>query len=33
MIVAAVAVANDCTVVTDNERHFKGIVPLLNPVR
>lgn len=32
MIVAAVAQANDCVVVTDNERHFAGM-PFLNPVR
>jgi len=31
-IVAAVAVANDCIVVTDNERDFAG-VDLINPVR
>jgi hypothetical protein len=33
MVIAAIAQANDCTVVTDNERHFDGIVPLLNPLR
>jgi predicted nucleic acid-binding protein len=32
MIIAAVAVANDCIVVTDNERDFEGI-KLINPVR
>jgi predicted nucleic acid-binding protein len=32
MIVAAIAEANDCVVVTDNERHFPG-VRLLNPLR
>ena len=32
MIIAAVAEANDCVVVTDNERHFAG-TPFLNPVR
>lgn len=32
MIVAATAKANGCTVVSDNERHFAGIVPLLNPM-
>lgn len=31
-IIAAVALANDCTVVTDNERDFEG-VPLVNPMR
>lgn len=31
MIVAATAVANACTVVTLNERHFAGVVPLFNP--
>ena len=32
MIIAAVAQANDCIVVTDNERDFSG-VEVLNPVR
>ena len=32
MIVAAVAEANDCIVVTDDERHFEGI-NILNPLR
>lgn len=31
-IVAAIAKANRCTVVTDNERDFAG-VPILNPIR
>jgi len=31
MIVAATAAANDCVVVTLNERHFAGVVPFLNP--
>jgi predicted nucleic acid-binding protein len=31
MIVAAIAAANDCILVTGNERHFKGIVRLVNP--
>jgi toxin FitB len=31
-IIAAIAVANDCVVVTDNERHFEG-VRLINPLR
>jgi len=33
MIIAATAVANDCVVVTANERHFDGIVEYLNPFR
>ena len=32
MIIAAVADANDCVVVTDNEKDFVG-VEILNPVR
>lgn len=32
MIVAAVAGANDCIVVTDNEKDFAGI-PIVNPMR
>lgn len=32
MIVAAVAEVNDCVLVTDNEKHFPGIV-VLNPLR
>lgn len=32
MVVAAIAEANDCIVVTDNEKHFPG-VRLLNPLR
>jgi len=32
MIVAATAEANDCTLVTDNERDFAG-VKILNPMR
>jgi toxin FitB len=32
MVVAAIAEANDCVVVTDNEKHFPG-VSLLNPLR
>jgi predicted nucleic acid-binding protein len=31
MIVAAVAVANGCIVVTDNEKHFPGI-KIINPL-
>ena len=32
MIIAAVAVANDCIVVTDNERDFAGL-EIMNPLR
>lgn len=32
MILAAVAEANDCIVVTDNEKHFAG-VKFINPMR
>ena len=32
MIIAAVAEANDCIVVTDDNRHF-DCTPFLNPVR
>ena len=32
MIVAAIAQAHDCVVVTDNEKDFAGL-PMLNPVR
>jgi predicted nucleic acid-binding protein len=32
MIVAAIAEANDCVVVTDNEKHFTG-VKFVNPLR
>lgn len=32
MIVAAIAEANDCVVVTDNERDFAG-VKIVNPMR
>jgi hypothetical protein len=33
MIVAAIAIAHDCTVVTANERHFGDVVSVLNPAR
>ncbi len=33
MIIAAIAVANDCVVVTANERHFEGIIEFINPLR
>lgn len=32
MIIAATARANDCLVVTDNEKDFAGI-PFVNPMR
>ncbi|UXN75982.1 PIN domain-containing protein (plasmid) [Devosia sp. A8/3-2] len=32
MIVAAVAAANQCVVVTDNEKDFAGL-PIVNPIR
>ena len=32
MIVAAIAEANDCVVVTDNEKHFTGL-KFVNPLR
>jgi toxin FitB len=32
MILAAVAIANGCLIVTDNERHFAGLA-FINPVR
>ena len=32
MILAAVAEANDCVMVTDNERDFRGL-PMFNPLR
>jgi hypothetical protein len=32
MIVAAVAEANDCILVTDNEKHFAGL-KFINPMR
>jgi hypothetical protein len=32
MIVAAVAEANECVTVTDNEKHFSGL-DVLNPLR
>lgn len=31
-IIAAIAAANDCIVVTDNERDFAGI-EIINPIR
>lgn len=32
MIIAAIAEANDCVLVTDNEKHFAGL-KVLNPLR
>jgi len=32
MMVAAIAEANQCIVVTDNEKDFRGM-PILNPMR
>jgi predicted nucleic acid-binding protein len=32
MIIAAVAEANDCVVITENERHFAGL-KFVNPLR
>jgi predicted nucleic acid-binding protein len=33
MIIAATAAANQCVVVTANERHFQGAVDFINPLR
>jgi toxin FitB len=33
MVIAATAAANDCVVVTANERHIEGAVEFLNPLR
>jgi toxin FitB len=33
MIIAAIAAANQCIVVTANERDFRGIVEIFNPMR
>jgi hypothetical protein len=32
MIIAAIAEANDCVLVTDNEKHFAGL-KTINPLR
>jgi predicted nucleic acid-binding protein len=32
ILIAATAVANDCVVVTANERHFQDVVEFLNPL-
>jgi hypothetical protein len=33
MVIAAIAVANNCVVASANERHFGGVVPFVNPLR
>ena len=33
MIIAAIAMAGNLTVATSNERHFRGVVPFVNPTR
>jgi predicted nucleic acid-binding protein len=33
MIIAAIAMAADLTVATGNEKHFRGVVPFVNPTR
>jgi toxin FitB len=33
MVIAATAAANQCVVVTANERHFQGAVEFINPLR
>ncbi len=33
MIIAATAAANGCVVATGNERHFRGVVEIFNPMR
>lgn len=33
MIIAATAAANNCVVVTANERHFQDVVEFINPLR
>jgi hypothetical protein len=32
MIIAAIAEANDCVIVTESERHFAGL-KIVNPMR
>lgn len=32
MVIASIAVANDCVIVTDNEKHFFGMT-VINPLR
>jgi toxin FitB len=33
MVIAAIAITNNCVVATANERHFDDIVPFINPLR
>lgn len=33
MLVAATAAVHECVVATANERHFRGVVPMINPFR
>lgn len=33
MMVAAISEANGCVVVTDDEKHFRDVVPIFNPLR
>jgi predicted nucleic acid-binding protein len=33
MVIAAIAEANGCLVVTDNEKHFSGVTDFINPLR
>jgi toxin FitB len=33
MMVAATAEVNDCVVVTDNEKHFRSVVQMINPLK
>ena len=33
MVIAATAAANNYVVITANERHFRGVVEILNPSR
>ncbi len=33
LIVAAMGEANDCVLVTDNEKHFAGLEEIINPMR
>lgn len=32
MIIAAIAAAHDCILVSGNERHFRGVVDVINPL-
>ncbi|HYB57056.1 MAG TPA: type II toxin-antitoxin system VapC family toxin, partial [Alphaproteobacteria bacterium] len=33
MVIASTAVANGCTVVSFNDRHFRDVVEFINPAR